>query len=979
MLITNAENDEKILIIDKLQQELSQLKEISEKTQQQIAETNEQFDDRYKKKENELNTLHSNLEQKDKELNEKLILITELDQSKNTLLKENDKLKMELSSKSFDLENTMDKILELEKQLKAGTEDLNIAKVSLGEKDANQEHQKKIVEELNRELKELQETLQTKLSEIEDLKKISERESKLKDKQIEEANEAVSRHKREIENLDRALTETKCSAEKKEMELSDIHSTQIKSQDLELKALSTDVQQKYEETVKLKLVVSKLEEDICTKNTLIKKISLEKEEIEHQSDGYKTEMQQMQQQINDLTLNYGDLQRQLAASSERITSLQEVKQRLDLEIAALTTKCENPEQVQQLRAELMAKEQTLDSLRSEFEQKIQILERTHHELELQHEQAVRKWNKQEQEFMTQAKISADSEIELKAQIDNYTQELSKMREQSQTVIANLEHSINEKTLLLENLEVKYTLNEKLQETQLMAVKEELNRNAQYYEEKITTVTNENTLIKNELNMKSAQVEELNTKCSQLLEDATKYQTHQKQNFDEVINKLQLEVNEKSMQVETLNLQLQKNREDSHQLLNNLQEKLTYNEQLHQTELTNFKQELSGSVDNYQERIKTLNEDNIHFKEQLEVKSNQIVELNSKCIQLETDAQQSQSEQKQNFDEVINKLQLQVNEKTIQVDTLNLQLQKDREDSHQLINNLEEKLAYNEQLHKNELTKLKEEQSDSLANYQERISTLNEENIHFKEQLDAKSDQIVELNSKCVQLEIGAQQSQSEQNQSFDQIIGTLQVEIKEKNVQLDKLLVDLQQAQESCKDLHAKDQQISELIAQNQSTQTLIAQLQGDLNQFKLLSDQKCKEQNTTQTQYEELLDQVVILEGKLQESETCKKNLQIEHNNAVELMTYLSVTQNQKEKCMKQLANDTRHCKYVQELLNQMRVNVDQNEEKVLMLQKEVEYSKNELKECNKAFEQQKNEMIRFQDLHSQVGLFCYYLCILK
>lgn len=862
MHITKAENDEKDLIIGKLQQELSQINEISEKTKREVAETKGQLDESCKQKDNELNMLRFDLEQKDKEFQEKILLITELEQSKNNIIKENDKLKMELSSKSFDLENASDKVLELENQLKAASDDLDKFKSCVNEKNTDftqyQEQQQAAMKNLSQALEKTQQSLREKLEEIAELKEKSQAESKLKDQKIDEVNQEVSRHKRDLEKLNIELADTKSLSEKKEIEMANIHSTQIASQDLQLKTLSTEVQQKSEEMVKLQIVVNKLEEDICTKNSLIEKFRLEKEEIENRCAVYAKELQDLQQQMNDLTLNHGDIQRQLVVSNERIVSLQEVKQRLEVEIAALTTKCENPEQVQQLRTELMIKEQALDGLRSEFEQKIQFLERAHHELELKHEQSSKEWNKQQQDLIAQSKISATTEIELRAQIDNYAREVLKMREESQIAITNLEQSVNEKTHLLENLEVKYSQNEKLQETQLMAVKEEMNRNIQNYQEKITTLTDETTFLKNELNAKSEQIIELNAKCGQLLADAKQYQTDQKQNFDETINKLQLEINEKNMQMNTLNVQLQKDREESRLFTDNLQEKLIKDAQIHNTELISLKKEMASNVQSYEEKISNLVQASMHLKEELNVKSNQIEELNNKCSQLQADVHQNESEQKKNF----------------------------------------------------------------------------EESIH------------------------------------------SLQLEINEKNVQLNKLTAELQLAQETCQTtatgLQTKDKEINELTTQNHTTQTLITQLQKDLNQFKLLSDQKCKEQETTQIQYKSLLDQVGVLEGKLKESESCMKNLQIEHNNAVELMTYLSVTQNQKEHCMKQLVNDSRHCKYVQELLDQMTVNVDQNEEKVLVLQKEVEHGMNRLGECNIAYEQQKSEVIRLQELLSKVNLFC-------
>ncbi|XP_044271292.1 CAP-Gly domain-containing linker protein 2 isoform X3 [Tribolium madens] len=541
-----AENEEKHKTIDQLNEEVLKIKAENELVKREIVESIKSSDENCEKKDVQLEKFKH-------ELNHQKKLIEKFQQTHADLAKENEKLKMDLSAKSHDLEVATDELASKDKEIKSLREELETVRKELGHKVGDLERQKsnlhEIEENLRKDLEQVRDELKERISEVENTKKEYNVHVSQKDQQIAEANKTIAERGEEIKKLSQELEDVKHAHEDSKNEIHSRHARQVASQDSQLMALSAEIQQKNEEITKSSIVISKLEEDLCAKNGIIEKLRLELENFENQKSSHSETSILLNQKLNELSLTNGDLQRQLVSANDRINGLLELKQRLEAEIQGLTARCENAAQLEQLRNEIQQRENMLERVKAEFEEKLQNSERMRHELELERQQNLNNFEQMKTDLEAKLRIAVQSEELLKQRCDTSVAELAKMRDEYRVKINELEHAVQEKDLNVANLQNKCSEAVKQYQDQLQVVNDEMNRRLQECQQKISSFNDETVNLKEELAKKSEQLIEARAEVSHILAQGKLVENEFKQKYIQDTKQLEFELNEKNMKLE----------------------------------------------------------------------------------------------------------------------------------------------------------------------------------------------------------------------------------------------------------------------------------------------------------------------------------------------------------------------------------------------------------------------------------------------
>jgi chromosome segregation ATPase len=601
----SVENAEKAKTIDQLKEEISRVTSEHEVVKREAEESKAKSTEDCGQKDAQIEKLKA-------ELDNQKTLMEKLERTNADLVKENDKLKMQLSAKSIDAETVNEQVAEKEKEIKSLRDELDTVKKELGHKVEDLERHKdnshEVEGSLRKELDQTRDNLKSKISEVENVKKELNVQISQKDKQIEEANKKIAQNSDELKKLNDELTATKSSFEESKNEIHSRHARQVASQDSQLMALSAEIQQKNEEITRSQIVISKLEEDLCSKNGVIEKLRLELESFEHQQSSHTEASTILTKKMNELTLSHGDVQRQLNAANERITGLLELKQRLEAEIQSLTAKCENAAQLEQLRSEIQAKETLLESLKAEYEQKLQNSERARHEIELHHEEDVANFERAKSELETRLRITTQSEELLQQRCDGTIAEMAKIRDEHRVRISELEHSLQEKELALGNLQSKCSESGRYYQEQMKTATEEMSRNLESSQQKLAALTEEVLQLKQNLAEKSEALIEANAESSHILAQNQQAVSELKQQYGEDIRKLEFELNEKNMQLEKRSTELQLLKSDCQNSSTDLEGKdqkigeLTAEVQQAQNLITQLQEDLTSAQLLYQQTV-----------------------------------------------------------------------------------------------------------------------------------------------------------------------------------------------------------------------------------------------------------------------------------------------------------------------------------------------------------------------------------------
>jgi CAP-Gly domain-containing linker protein 1 len=601
----SVENAEKAKTIDQLKEEISRVTSEHEVVKREAEESKAKSTEDCGQKDAQIEKLKA-------ELDNQKTLMEKLERTNADLVKENDKLKMQLSAKSIDAETVNEQVAEKEKEIKSLRDELDTVKKELGHKVEDLERHKdnshEVEGSLRKELDQTRDNLKSKISEVENVKKELNVQISQKDKQIEEANKKIAENSDELKKLNDELTATKSSFEESKNEIHSRHARQVASQDSQLMALSAEIQQKNEEITRSQIVISKLEEDLCSKNGVIEKLRLELESFEHQQSSHTEASTMLTKKMNELTLSHGDVQRQLNAANERITGLLELKQRLEAEIQSLTAKCENAAQLEQLRSEIQAKETLLESLKAEYEQKLQNSERARHEIELHHEEDVANFERAKSELETRLRITTQSEELLQQRCDGTIAEMAKIRDEHRVRISELEHSLQEKELALGNLQSKCSESGRYYQEQMKTATEEMSRNLESSQQKLAALTEEVLQLKQNLAEKSEALIEANAESSHILAQNQQAVSELKQQYGEDIRKLEFELNEKNMQLEKRSTELQLLKSDCQNSSTDLEGKdqkigeLTAEVQQAQNLITQLQEDLTSAQLLYQQTV-----------------------------------------------------------------------------------------------------------------------------------------------------------------------------------------------------------------------------------------------------------------------------------------------------------------------------------------------------------------------------------------
>lgn len=552
------ENEEKAKTISQLNEELANVKSEHEVVKRGIEDNCVQKDD-------EIAKLRAEIAHQKR-------IIEKYEKTHATLAEENQKLKMQYSAKCHDVETSGSDIVAKEDEIKSLHVKIEEANHKVEDLERKQSNSVKVEEDLRKELAQTRDDLKAKISEVENVKKECNVQLSQKSHELDDRNNTISRNSEEITKLTDQLNELKQSFEDTKKDIHSRHARQVASQDSQLMALSAELQQKNEEITKYSIVISKLEEDLCTKNGIIEKLRLEVESWRQQQATASETSSSMTKQSNELSLKCGDLERQLQAAHGHINNLQEIKQGLESEIQSLMVKCEGAAQLEQLRNALQAKEGMLAAMRTDLEQKLHNSERLNHELQLQHQSVLAESNKLKQELENKLQISMQSEQMGKQRYDSVVAELAKVREEHGGTINQLQRTVQEKDLALKNFESNYNENLKQYQAQWQASNENLKQSLETCQQRIGSLNDETMQLKSQLMKKSEELIEAQTAASHVAAQSKQAEREHQQACDENTRRLEFELNERSLHLQKALNELDLLRNDCHSSSVNLTDK-----------------------------------------------------------------------------------------------------------------------------------------------------------------------------------------------------------------------------------------------------------------------------------------------------------------------------------------------------------------------------------------------------------------------
>lgn len=608
----------------------------------------------------ELLSLKQVLEQKNKALEN-----TEVDskEKEKLLEKEINRLKMDASAKALDAETAKDelnnKTLEIESLNKQINELKKQLELKSDDMERYQQNQSETIDILKKELEDSRSSLKLKLDELEQLSLEKSKEISQKEMELNDANISIKHTNAEIERLKAEIENLRETAKGSQLETIDRFTHQIQEKDAAILLLKNEIHSKDEEYEKTCATISKLENTVDTKCKELEKLYHELEVAKKQHHEELNTVKKCTEEINELQLKCGDLERQFKMAEEKCNILSEQKLNLEKEKDAFINSSGDTDlKLQEMSKELSDRQKTLDNIREQLAERESSYQRLEQETKLRIDNLLNEHEQQKKTYEEQLNTALEAGNLHKNNLEALTLEIDQTRNELNNTIKELKRELEEKEMILQTTLAEAAENDRQLKDELGRTTADLQRDVENYQSKLQALTAETLEAKNLVAQRTEEAIEMDAKYKHLVAQNEQSDLAVKTEFEENIRKLQFELKEKQLQIEQLNAnvdELKQTLNENNAFINERDNKIstltahlsTNEEQLKQLQAEKAKLELLNS----EQENKT-----IANKEECNALQGRIAELTEK-VGLVEKYEQERIKEKNTFVEILNKLNI----------------------------------------------------------------------------------------------------------------------------------------------------------------------------------------------------------------------------------------------------------------------------------------------------------------------------------
>lgn len=795
------------------------------------------------------------VEEKDKQLED---LASEKSEIEGRFTRDVEKLQMDYSAKALDAETSAETIQQKDNEISELRKEIESVKGNLDCKNTNlSKLQQDFVQKeniLKNEIETLKASLLEKITEIDEVKQHYDELVAQREQESEEVNGVVKLNNDEIQKLRSEITQLKEKHEQESNEQHTIHKRNVEENEIQIRQLSSEIKEKTEYLQQNSLRVVTLQEEVNSRVTQIETLTLELESGKRRLEAELSIQEKNKQEMSELKLSVGDLQRKLQAADQKIIEMAEQKYQLEGQIQTLMSSSgDNSAKLEHLNRELREKESTIESVKEEYSIKLQEEERKYHEMELKLQSISQETEKAILVYEEKVKLLQETEQILKNRCELATTEAAKIREELTIKVSELTEALMEKEVALKKALESSTVIERTSNNELERIKAELQISTTSYQSKIEMLNKEIETVKQSLVQKSEDLIAVDTKHKQFVVEVEQKEKFSKVTLDEKTKKIQEQLEDREKQIKQLLAELEEVKEECNkngvnnsqkdvQIIQLNKELITLREEVEKMSLE--KSEVRKLYEEATTQVATYTQETIQNSNALSKKQEEILEMESKYQEYVVSTQQKEIEMKANHDEQLKTVQMQLNEKMIETQNLIAEVLLLREDcsKNQLdfvekdrtLNNIRTELEET----KKQLIIMQAEREELLYKYQESSTQLSSNTA----EVNNLFSQIAQLTEKAEVASKLSMQLQIEKN-NYVQLMQKLQITNKQKEHVLTILedTVQKHSADEKCKHLlelarnlevNGTDEQaikISELQTALENTNILLTQRDNEI------------------------------------------------------------------------------------------------------------------------------------------------------
>ncbi|KAK9738416.1 CAP-Gly domain [Popillia japonica] len=795
-------------------------------------------------------------------------------QLEDNLNKEIEKLKMTISGKNLDLENSTESLKRKDDEIKGLTTQIQSFKANLESQvvdlNKSRDSAKEVEDTLRRELDESRATIKLKISEFEDAKKELILAVNQKDSDLIEANKTIKTNLDEIEKLKATITEIKDSSSKTSEEIQTNFTKKLNELEEKNQNFMKTLNEKDDFLTKSSQEITKLQNDLSIKSEDVKNAQNNLETVRTKLEEESALLSKTNESLNELRLNYNDLERKLKTSEENVAELVQYKSRLEEEVRNLVgSSGDYSNRLDELSKELQEKDKNISSVRNDLTTKLQDMERSKEEIEMRYNTYVQKSEKEHKDLEDMVNNLTTAKNSIKEEFDKTALENKNVIDVLNLKLNEVQKALDHKEVQLKKIEEESKESQEKLRTDSEKVSGEYNTRIEDLLKKLDELSQDNNEIKEALSKKSLQFIEMESKYNQGIELSKQNELEIKSKFEETIKQLEHKMND----------------------------------------LENDKLQLSESGKNHlSEKIKEMDEETSRIRKEFEAKialleeergqaNQKLSNLVGENDQIKKDLETTKSEGAKIVEEFRSKLE---------------NLQETLKNKEESLVKLQEESASKEAKLKDEISKFSGDLQSNILGYQNQVDSLNKEKDDLQKALSNKEEQI-RNNTKNYDEAIAknkmefddAQLSFGEEKKRILEQLNQLSLDLKNKEKELDEVK---QLNKTSDLSANEKIKEIGQLKSELQINHSFIERLQAEKKELIQQKENLTNSELEKEKQLSELNQKFREISDELRHTNENSFTLQTVTNIYVTILQLLQLSEQQKINLVDQLDSSVKN-----------------------------------------------------------------------